>query len=232
AWLALGALTGVRATVWSRADALWTEATRRSPGSARAHWNLGSALDRRGDLQGALASFSRAEEVEAARGDPPDPLLQQNVASVLRRSGRAAEARRVIERALARDGSNAGLHDDLAILLLEAGDPEPAAVHAREAIRLAPGHAPFWETLAEVARDRGDPRGQVTALRRAAELDPRFPERDAELAELEARLGNAPGACAAWDRVLRWSAAGPVRARAVQRRGALRCGDADPGPAL
>jgi len=221
-WLALGALTWARANVWSRQETLWTEAVMRAPASARAYWNLGHALNGRGDLEGALEAFRRSERLQPSA--PWRSLLQENIGNVLRRLGRPVEARQAIDRALERDPSNGSLHDDLAILLLEAGDLEAAEVHARKAVQLAPGHAPYWETLGDVSRKRGDSAMQLIAMRRAASLDPKFPERDAELALLEDRLGNVPKACEAWSRVIRWTEEKSLlRARANEHWSSLGC---------
>lgn len=60
ALVALGTATAERSKLWSDPVALWSDAVAKSPGSSRAHNNLGYSLERRGDLEGAIREYRQA----------------------------------------------------------------------------------------------------------------------------------------------------------------------------
>jgi tetratricopeptide (TPR) repeat protein len=57
---AFGTATAGRAKLWSDPFALWSDAVAKSPGSSRAHNNLGYSLEQRGDLEGAIREYRLA----------------------------------------------------------------------------------------------------------------------------------------------------------------------------
>jgi tetratricopeptide (TPR) repeat protein len=71
---------------------------------------------------------------------------------------------------------------NLAALLLRGGQPEEAARHAREAVRLDPELAIGWYDLGLIERQRGDLAAAIAAYRRAIALDPGHPESHQNLA--------------------------------------------------
>jgi tetratricopeptide (TPR) repeat protein len=64
ALVALGVATVERNALWSDPVALWSDAVAKSPHKSRAHNNLGYALERRGDLDGAIREYRRALDLE------------------------------------------------------------------------------------------------------------------------------------------------------------------------
>jgi protein O-mannosyl-transferase len=60
ALLAFGTKAAERTQLWSDPVALWSDAVAKSPGSSRAHNNLGYSLERRGDLEGAIREYRLA----------------------------------------------------------------------------------------------------------------------------------------------------------------------------
>ena len=60
ALVAFGTATAERSKLWSDPVALWSDAVAKSPGSSRAHNNLGYSLELRGDLEGAIREYRQA----------------------------------------------------------------------------------------------------------------------------------------------------------------------------
>lgn len=60
----LGIATVQRNGLWASPLALWTDAVAKSPLNARAHNNLGFALERQGDLDGAIREYRRALDLD------------------------------------------------------------------------------------------------------------------------------------------------------------------------
>ncbi len=214
-----------RAMVWRSDEALWREAVAVNPAFWRTHWNLGCALQRREQYEGALAEYVRAEAVEKP-GEirSHTPGYQINFTETLIALGRADEARARLEAALAREPSDPRLHRLLARAFLGTGDFSSAADHAAQAVQLRPDDADALETAGEVSLLRGDLRNALTLLQRSAAADPLDIERIGNVAQVQAQLGLIEQACASWDRVVRgeWDPAAREKARA--ERAALPCG--------
>jgi tetratricopeptide (TPR) repeat protein len=100
---------------------------RRSAPQRLDYLNEAMALERQGDLAGAITSYRLG-----LRGNPNDLTILQNIAIAFSKTGQTEEAIRHYRRALAIDGSLSGSHYGLAFLLLKKGDHEKAAEHLRE----------------------------------------------------------------------------------------------------
>lgn len=124
----------------------------------------------RGDLEGAVAEFTRF--AEAFPGRRPDVWLR--IGRLLAALGRDAEAVGAFERALA-DGEHGGAaHLHLGLSLRRLGRHEQAAFHFARAASLEPtlrAEASLLQGLARI--DLGDERGAIPHLERTLELDPR-----------------------------------------------------------
>nr|WP_281497465.1 tetratricopeptide repeat protein [Ornithinimicrobium sp. F0845] len=105
--------------------------------------NLGMTLHDTGDLVAALEAFEEAVRVRTAQGDAPETAVARwMVGWTLRLLGRTDEAL-AIQQALAHENEEADrpdpyVHDELALLHAERGEPDLAARHDREAARLRP----------------------------------------------------------------------------------------------
>lgn len=88
--------------------------------------NEALALERRGDLDGAIVSYRLA-----LRDHPTDPRILQNLAIAFSRTGMTDEAIRHYRRALELDASLPGAHYGLGFLLARRGETEQAGRHLR-----------------------------------------------------------------------------------------------------
>ncbi len=86
--------------------------------------NEAMALERQGDLVGAITSYRLG-----LRDNPNDLTILQNIAIAFSKTGQAEEAIRHYRRALATDPTLSGAHYGLAFLLLKKGDATKAAEH-------------------------------------------------------------------------------------------------------
>jgi len=91
----LGSQSHHRLAVFSDEIALWRDASAKSPNKARPHNNLGDALKKAYDLNGAQQHFIRALEIQP---DYPDAL--NNLATLYASVGRSAEATDLLLKAL------------------------------------------------------------------------------------------------------------------------------------
>ncbi len=106
---------------------------RRSSPQRLDYLNEAMALERQGDLAGAITSYRLG-----LRGNPSDLTILQNIAIAFSKTGQTEEAIRHYRRALAIDSGLSGSHYGLAFLLLKKGDPERAADHLRQFLARPP----------------------------------------------------------------------------------------------
>lgn len=89
--------------------------------------NEALALERQGDLEGALTSYRLA-----LRGAPQDVRLLQNIAILFSKAEQPEEAIRYYRKALEIDADLPGAHYGIAFLFLRRGSHTDAANHLRE----------------------------------------------------------------------------------------------------
>lgn len=121
--------------------------------------NEGMALERQGDLDGAVTSYQLA-----LRDEPQNVRILQYIAIALSKTGRHEEAIRHYRRALELDGGLVGAHYGLAFLLLRRGDTARAADHLR-AFLAHPGRDPEmaqWIQHARATLDHLESEGAIS----------------------------------------------------------------------
>jgi len=175
--LALGVATHARNRVWHDEQSLWSDVVAKSPGKARAHDFLGSALLDQGATADALREFRRALELaprpaEAARA-------HTNLGAVHKARGQVDEAVREYEQALALEPDLARAHGNLGMAYEEQGKLEAATREYRAVLRLsgtdldrAKAHSNLGAVLLRQGR-AAEAVGEIeAALAAAASLEP------------------------------------------------------------
>ena len=143
------------------------------PELARAWINLGVALRRDGDLDGAEGAYRRALEV-----DPAAHSAYQNLAAVLRLRGREREAEELMS---------------LGDLSLRHGRLEEARRYYRKALRLARRDAETYAAMGLWALATGDVHDAARWLRKAQAIDQEDPRAKRLAASLAGRRGRTTG---------------------------------------
>jgi protein O-mannosyl-transferase len=168
---------------------------------ALAHVNVGNALMKRGDLEGAQAEFEaalrivpdllhahqnlaavalQADRVEEAIDrlgkviavSPGNAHAHQNLGSAYFRKGAYDLAIGSYRRALETRPMDADVHNDLATALLLTGEVEAGLRHLQQALRYNPQLAKAHVNLGAVLLDRGEYAVALDHLRQAAILEP------------------------------------------------------------
>ena len=236
---------------------LYRRAVAAAPDYARAHVNLGIALEALGDMEGAAASHRAALAVDAS-----NPYANYNLAKLRFAAGAPAEANELVSRALESRpdfrealvlrGCLLSMHghaqDSLAPFeralaqqadfgtlfhyaqALRALDRQPAAAAALlRALELEPGNVDARAALADVLAAQGDTAGSAAALERVLAERPGWPDALFNYGCMLRKLRRLPEAEAAFRRAIEHQ---PDHARAYQMLGAVLLGQSRADEAL
>lgn len=161
------------------AEKAFRKAVSLDPTLFRAYFELGKHLEERGDRDGAIEAYSAG-----LRLSPDSSAVRFRLATLLRQSGRHAEAAREfasvrqISDARGR-GEQAALAYQQGLALLKRGDSAGAVVEFKRGLELRPDFPELRSALAEAYEqeaiadeERGDPAAAVEKFRLALEMAP------------------------------------------------------------
>jgi len=177
------------------ACALYREAARLAPQSARAHLNLGIALQALGDEAGAVAGYEKALAIDAA-----NPYARYNLGKLRHQRGAHAEAEQLLRQALRTRPDFPQARVVLACVLEAQGKLEAAATEFEAA---EPHDFGSLFLYAGVLRKLGRLDAAAEALRRAVALDPHSLDAHAALFHVLEAKGDPAGAALELEVVLR-----------------------------
>jgi len=190
-----------------------------APGREDRHYNLGTALLNKGDLDGAAKEFR-----EAIRLKPDNPYAHNGLGIVLSKKkdwdGAIREYRETIRlwpdnayahynlgweltnkndwggaakefrEAIRLKSDYADAHDNLGVALKKQNDLDGAVKEYREAIRLQPDNPDAYNNLGEALEQRGDLQDALEAYRKACDLDAKDPTYCGDSERLREKLKN------------------------------------------
>jgi serine/threonine-protein kinase len=159
------------------------------PQSPGAHFNLGVALDRAGNLADAAAEYRQAAELH-----PAYFRAHYELGMALQRQGNVVQAVEAYRRALGLQPDCAEAHCDVGAALHELGRPAEAAEEFRRAIQLRPDLPEAHNNLGIALYDLGHPADAEQAYRRAIELRRNYANAHRNLGNALRTLGNLPEA--------------------------------------
>jgi tetratricopeptide (TPR) repeat protein len=201
--IALAARTHARNLDWQDELSLWSSAVSVSPGSAKAHYNLGKALE---SLPGRMPE-AIAEYRASLRIDPDHADIHDNLANVLAAiPGGLPDAIAEYRAALRMAPDRAEPHNDLANALMRLPGRLPEAIaEYQAALRIRPDNAEIHYNLANaLARLPGGLTAAMDEYRAALRIDPNHADAHTNLGNALARLpGRLPDAIAEYRAALR-----------------------------
>jgi tetratricopeptide (TPR) repeat protein len=157
---------------WAEAATAYAEAIRRVAAPTAAHWPLfysrGVALERAGDWPAAEADFRRALELS-----PEQPYVLNYLGYTwVERGEHLAEARRMLERAVALRPQDGNIADSLGWALFKIGDMPGAVRWLERAVELEPRNSVINDHLGDAYWSAGRQREAQFQWRRALALGP------------------------------------------------------------
>lgn len=186
-----------RNKVWRSRKELWADVVEKSPGKARAHMNLGHALEMQGDFSGAIDEYKIALRLAGDKSIRKVDLLR-NLGAALLRLRMLQEAIDVFMEAKTLAPWNPDVLNNLAIAFLDAGRDQEAFDHARLAIAAHATHGGAQNTLGEIYLKKNDYAKALESFLRAIKLNPDIPLRYFNAALTFEKLGRMSEACAYW----------------------------------
>jgi tetratricopeptide (TPR) repeat protein len=192
------------------------------PQSPGARVNLGFALEKKGDLDGAIAEYRAAIRLKSDYA-----LAHDHLGAALYQKGDLARAIAEYQKAIAFDPKDAEAHRLLGAALRAKGNPAGAIAEFRQAIALDPQDAQGHYNLGHVLYEKEDLCGAITQYRQAIALDPQNSRAHYNLGNVLFRKRDLDGAVAEYRRAI---ALDPKYSEAHNNLGIAhaRKGDLDP----
>lgn len=189
--IVLAILTFARNDTWRDAVRLWSDVVEKSPGKARAHYNLGLANDRKGNPEEALKHY-----VTSIALDPYNGKAHDNLGTLLAKQGREPEAIGEFRTALELNPDDAAAHNNLGNVFAKLERWEDALTEYRRALAADPEHVEAYFNMGRAYERKGDFERATRAYSAALQLDPRHGAARNNLGLLYARQGRLEDAAA------------------------------------
>jgi tetratricopeptide (TPR) repeat protein len=140
------------------------------PGDARAHYDLGQALERKGQAADAVDEYRTA-----VRDDPNNSMnaaVYTDLGLALARTGKLDESIESYQKALAANPRDARAHVGLGAAFLQQDRVQDSIEQCRAALEIDPSSSEAQNTLGVDLARTGDLTNAVASLQRAVELKP------------------------------------------------------------
>ena len=183
---------------WRDNEAIYTQTARYSPGSPRAHYNLGNIYLEKGQFYRAIEEYGASIRIK-----PGNARVHGNLGKALLGLGRHQEAIGEFEAAVYLEPSSAGFHNKLGAAYGMAGLHERAILQFKEAIKLDPGLVDAHNNLASVYTNTGRFKEAMTEYEKALAIDPGMIEANFNLGIVYYHLGQPELATGQFEKVLR-----------------------------
>jgi tetratricopeptide (TPR) repeat protein len=160
-----------RMRVWRDGYTLFRQMTREAPQYPAAHFNYAFELRRRGDIDGAVAEYRKAIEL-----DPAMAIAYSNLGALLQSRGELVEAESLYLKTIELRPNYALAWNNLAIVRYKRADGAGAVRAFRRAIELKPDDAGAVYNLGRVYQQAGIADSAASMFERAYRLEPVNPQ--------------------------------------------------------
>ena len=172
------------------------DAMRRLAANSHALASAGRTLAARGDLHAAEVQLRKVLAIR-----PGTPLELGNLATVLSRQGRHAEAMELFAQGLAGNPDDVVLLSHQGLTQMKMGDVEAAEASLERAATLDPSYPQAQFNLGVLRFGQGRHRDAITLFERALDLDPGFTDAYLNLGSTYAALGEYERGLDPWERL-------------------------------
>lgn len=206
-----------RNAIWADEILFYSDCLKKAPNKARTHYNLGVVLAEDGQLDAAIEHFSQALGIDsdhaqardalgaalAKKGVVPEqiesfaenPLALVNLGNENYRKGEWEKAKAHYLRALKIRPGDAGVLNNLGLVLIELGDWQEADRIFNGLLKEGPDDPNLYYNLGLLEARQGKDKEAVAAFDRAVKLRPDYPAVYNQMGLIFIRRGNRTGAC-------------------------------------
>jgi tetratricopeptide (TPR) repeat protein len=160
-------LTAVQTAYWKDNSSVFGHAVEVVENNFLAHNDLGSALEKKGEIDAAISHYR-----EAIRLKPDFVLAQSNLGAALGRQGKFDEAISHLQEAIRLKPDHADAHNNLGIVYAIQGKDPEAAREFSEAVRIDPEQADAHFNLGVLLARQGRLDEAITHYEKALEINP------------------------------------------------------------
>jgi len=146
----LGILSWHRAWSYESEEILWTDTLAKNPNCWVGHYNLGVALDQKGQVDEAMVQYQKALEINPHYADP-----HFNLGVALAQKGQVDEAMAHFRKVLEINPNYAEAYYNLGIALSQKGQIDKAIAQYQKALEIKPGLAEAHNSLGDALVQNG-----------------------------------------------------------------------------
>ncbi len=181
----MGVLTWSQASLYKDMETLFSDAVKKNPQAATAHYNLARALVDRGQIDRALHHYQMA-----SRLNPNDSLTRLGQGVCLLHLGDTAGAEAQWRAALEIDKDSTEAHVNLAVLCIQEKQWDEAIAHCEAALQRRPALTDAHINLGTALFGKGAVEQAASHFERALILNPDLPNAHVNLAKALTALGH------------------------------------------
>ena len=184
--LTLGALTWRQSRMYADDETLWTKTLDRNPACWLAHYNIGTDLLQKNQVDEAIVHFQESLAIKADNAD-----AHFNLGIALFQRARVDEAIVHFQNALEIKPNNADAHFSLGTALFQKGRVDEAVAHFQRALEIKPDFAEACNSLGNALFQKGRTDEAITYFQKALAIQPDDAEAHYDLANAIFRKGRA-----------------------------------------
>lgn len=160
-------LTPDNKDISSALESLWRRKIQQNPEDAVAHMNLGVMLQKKNDLQGAMAEYTLSQQI-----NPDNPTLRLNIGTLFQAEGKYTTAIKAYDSIIAVDPNNPMVHYYKATALRDMGNIQDSIAEFQTVLNLEPNNDEAKKSIILTIKKSNDPSVALTMLQQIATANP------------------------------------------------------------